>query len=359
MTASTKIVPVILSGGAGTRLWPLSRPGNPKQLHSLGGDVTMLQATALRVADAELFDPPIVVGSAGLADAVEAQLASCGVAPGRLIFEPEGRNTATAVALAALDAGDDAVLLVMPSDHLIADGDAFVAAVKRGLPAAQDGWLVTFGIHPETPETGYGYIRRAEALAPGLFRAERFVEKPDRETAQRYVDEGCYDWNGGIFLFRADALLAELARQAPDILDPVRRAVAEAKRDGNGLRPESGAFAAARAQSIDHAVMEGAERVAVVPVQMGWSDVGSWDALYEAGEADAEGNVAAGEVTALDTRGCLLRSDGPRVVAIGVEDLVVVATADAVLVVPRGQTQRVREAVERLKAERQFRTGAR
>ena len=350
MTAGARIVPVILSGGAGTRLWPLSRPARPKQLHRLAGDLTMLQATAMRVGDPALFEAPIVVGSAALADEVEAQLGPCGVVPSRIILEPEGRNTGPAVALAALEAGDEALLLVMPSDHLIADPDAFVAAIRTGLRAAQQGWLVTFGIRPDRAETGYGYIRRAEQIEPGVFRAERFVEKPDAATAARYLAEGGHDWNGGIFLFRAEAFLAALARHAPGILEPAQQAAAGAARDGVRMRPESAAFARAEARSIDHAVMEKAEQVAVVPVEMGWSDVGSWDALYETGAPDADGNVASGDVLALDTKGSLVASEGPLVVTIGVEDLIVVATGDAVLVAPRGQSQRVKEAVEALKA---------
>ena len=217
---------------------------------------------------------------------------------------------------------------------------------------AREGWLVTFGIRPESPETGYGYIRRGRAMADGVFEVDGFVEKPDRKTAERFLAEGGHDWNGGIFLFRAERLLAALSEHAADILAGVEAAIGEAKRDGDRLLPEPAAFARVRSQSIDHAVMEKADRIAVVPVQMGWSDVGSWDALYEIGQPDGSGNVATGDVLALDTRGSLLRSDGPLVVAIGVEDLVVVATPDAVLIAPRGQTQRVREAVDQLKARR-------
>ena len=344
------IVPVILSGGAGTRLWPLSRPGRPKQLHRLGGDETMLQATVTRASDPDLFEAPIVVGSFALADEVEAQLNACGIAPQLLILELEGRNTAPAIALAAAASDIDALLLVMPSDHLIADREAFLGAIRAGAAAAEQGWLVTFGIRPEAAETGYGYIRRAEEIAPGVFRAERFVEKPDRATAETYIEDGRYDWNGGIFLFRADVLLDALSTHAPDILEAARKSVAQAERKGHRLRPDRDVFSRARNQSIDHAIMEKAERVAVVPVRMGWSDVGSWDALFEAGDANDEGNVVSGDVTALDTKGSLLASEGPLIVTIGVEDLIVVATGDAVLVVPRGQSQRVKEAVDALKA---------
>jgi len=347
--ADERIIPVILSGGAGTRLWPLSRSANPKQLHRLGGETTMLQAAALRAADPTLFSAPMVVGSAALADAVEAQLRACGVEPAALILEPTPRNTAAAVALAAVEGGE-ALMLVMPSDHLVADVEAFRAAVRAGSAAARKGWLVTFGIRPEFAETGYGYIQRAEAIEPGVYRAERFVEKPDRATAERYLSEGCYDWNGGIFLFRADAMRAALERHAPDILEPVEQALAAANRDGNRWTPERSAFERARSESIDHAVMEKAERVGVVPVQMGWSDVGSWDALYAVGPGDAGGNVLRGEVEALDTRRSLVATEGPVVVTIGVEDLIVIATGDAVLVARRGESQRVKDAVELLKS---------
>jgi len=347
---SARIRPVILSGGAGTRLWPLSVPARPKQLHRLAGETTMLQATAARVADGGRFSAPFVVAGVGHADEVAAQLEAAGAGADRLIVEPAGRNTAAAIALAALEAEPDELLLVMPSDHDIADVGAFLQAVGTAAPLAQKGWLVTFGIRPDRPETGYGYIRRGADVAPGAFAAERFIEKPDRDTAAAFIADGSYDWNGGIFLFRADAVLAALEGHAPDIANSVREAVRRARRDGSQVAPDAEAFGRVRSQSIDHAVMEKAERIAVVPVEMGWSDVGSWDALYEAGEPDADGNVTSGEVTALDTRGCLLRSNGLRIVTIGVEDLVVVATADAVLVVPRGQSQRVREAVARLNA---------
>ena len=342
------IIPVILSGGAGTRLWPLSRPQRPKQLLALIGEATMLEDTARRVADPALFAPAIVVASAAHADEVEAQVERLGT----LILEPEPRNTAPAITIASLIASPDDLLLVLPSDHLIADEAAFRAAVEAAVPAANEGWLVTFGIKPERPETGYGYIMRGDPISPGVHRVESFVEKPDAATAAAYIADGRYDWNGGIFLFRAGIYLGALSVHAPEILAAAQAAMAEAGKERRRIHPNAGHFRASPAQSIDYAVMEKAERVAVVPVAMGWSDVGSWDALYEVAAKDADGNAAAGDLVSIGSSGCLIRSDGPVVAAIGVEDLVIVATGDAILVVPRGQSQRVREAVEALQAKR-------
>jgi mannose-1-phosphate guanylyltransferase/mannose-1-phosphate guanylyltransferase/mannose-6-phosphate isomerase len=339
------IRPVILSGGAGIRLWPLSTPERPKQLLALAGERTMLQMAAQRVCDESLFEAPWVVTSARLADEIEAQFASCGLREPTLILEPAARNTAPAVALAALEAAAQTLLLVMPSDHLIRDTDAYIAAVTSAAPHARDGWMVTFGIAPDRPETGYGYIKRGAPLSPGLWRAERFVEKPDLETAQAFLAGGGHDWNGGIFLFSAGAYVEALERFAPDILASVRQSLAGAARDGRRISPDAAAFAACRSQSIDHAVMEHSDRIAVAPVSMGWSDLGSWDSLYETGAPDGEGNVLAGEVLALDARDCLLRSEGPLLVAIGVEDVSVIVADGAVLVVKRGQAQRVKEAL--------------
>jgi mannose-1-phosphate guanylyltransferase len=346
--ASTPLIlPVILSGGAGTRLWPLSRAKRPKQMLALTGAETMLAMTARRVADPALYAAPVVVAPAEQAEAVEAEVAAAAT----LILEPCARNTGPAIALAALNAAPEDVLLVLPSDHLIKDVDAFGAAVRKGLPLAAAGWIVTFGMAPDRAETGYGYIKRGQSLADGVFAAERFVEKPDAGTAARFIEQGGHDWNAGIFLMRADALIDGLDRHAPAILAAARAAVAGQTRQGRRVRPDPAAFGEAPARSIDHALMERAERVAVVPAAVGWSDIGSWAALHAAGGGDENGNVVEGPVIALDASGCLIRSEGPLVAAIGVEDLVIVATGDAVLVVPRAQSQRVREAVERLGTE--------
>jgi len=340
VNAGARIVPVILSGGAGTRLWPLSTPERPKQFHALTGTETMLRMTAARVADRMRFAPPIVVASAANADAIDAQLDDIGA----LILEPVGRNTAPAIALAALRARTDELLLVMPSDHVIADPGAFQAAIDRAAAAAAQGWLMTFGIAPDRPETGYGYIKRGAALGDGAFAVERFVEKPDSATAAAYLAAGGHDWNGGIFLFRAADLLAGLEAHAPDILAATRQALAAGQNDGRRITPDPALFAAVRAQSIDHALMEKHDRVGVAPVAMGWSDLGSWDALYALGGKDAGGNAASGPARLIDTSGTFVHSTGPRIVTVGVSDLIVVATGDTVLILPRGESQRVREA---------------
>lgn len=344
------IIPVILSGGSGTRLWPLSIAARPKQLLPLTDERTMLQLTALRVAGKDGFAPPIVVANAQHADEIDRQLAAIGCVGAALILEPAGRNTAPAIALAALAAPADALVLAMPSDHLIREPEAFLAAVQAARAAAEQGWLVTFGIAPDRPETGYGYIRQGPEVAPDVRRADRFLEKPDAATAAALVADGNHFWNAGIFLFRADTYLAALSLHAPDVLQAARAAHAAGRREAGRFLPDAQAFARSPSISIDYAVMEKAERVAVVPVSMGWSDIGSWDALHELGEKDARDNLVSGDALAIDSANCLLRSDGPTIITVGVEDLIVVASKEAVLIVPRSQSQRVREAVEALAA---------
>ena len=350
MTSSHRIIPVILCGGAGTRLWPVSQRTWPKPLVALTGPETMLQATAARTADLQRFEPPIIVTAAAYADAAERQLDEAGTPPQLTIVEPCARNTAAAIALAAMNAPADSLLLVLPSDHVIGDKVAFAAAIEAGAAAAADGWLVTFGVTPDRPETGYGYIRQSEAIADGAFRVERFAEKPDFATAQAWLDQGGWSWNAGIFLMRARHFLDALAEHDRDIFASVEAAVAGQAQTARKIDPDGAALARSPSRSVDHAVMEHSRKVAVVPVEMGWSDVGSWEAVHAIGTPDEAGNVVTGDVVSLGSQDCLIRSDGPTIVAIGVSDLVIVATKDQLLVVPRSQSQRVKEAAELLQA---------
>ncbi len=347
--STTLITPVILSGGSGTRLWPLSRAKKPKQLLALTGERTMLQMTVGRCLDPAAFGPAIIVTNASHAEEIAIQMRDCPTAA--IILEPAGRNTAPAIALAAIEADSEATLLVMPSDHVIEDLPAFHAAIEAAMPLVRDGWLVTFGITPDKPETGYGYIRRGETIAQGVQKVDAFVEKPDLERATAYLAAGNYSWNGGIFLFRADAYLAALGEYEPAMVAAARAALDGADRDGLLIRPERDAFLSSPSESIDYAVMEKAPRVAVVPVEMGWSDVGSWDALHTLGSSDGQGNVLHGDIVAIDTSGCLIRSEGPVITTVGVHGLIVVATRDAVMILPRGSSQDVKKIVEELKAK--------
>nr|WP_275672427.1 mannose-1-phosphate guanylyltransferase/mannose-6-phosphate isomerase [Thermomonas alba] len=346
----TKLQPVLLSGGSGTRLWPLSREAYPKQFLPLADEVTMLQATWRRVAP--LADAaPIVVAGEDHRFLVAEQLRQIGAPTPAILLEPAGRNTAPAIAAAALQAmaaGDDPLLLVLPSDHVVRDLAAFRAAVRAAMPAAEAGRLVTFGIVPAAPETGFGYIQAApgEGVRPVL----RFVEKPDAATARAYLDAGGYYWNSGMFLLRASRYLDELQRFRPDILAAVRAAFAAAARDGDFIRLDKTAFAACPSDSIDYAVMEKTDAAAVLPVDIGWNDVGSWSALWEVSAQDADGNAHHGDVIAIDSRNSYAYAR--RLVAlVGVDDLVVVETDDAVLVARKDRVQQVKDVVARLKDE--------
>ena len=349
------IHPVILSGGSGTRLWPLSREHFPKQLLPLAGERSMIQETALRAREAGLA-APIVVCNAEHRFAIAEQMRAAGVAPAALLLEPVARNTAAAVAaaaahLAATGAPEGDMLLVLPSDHVILDRPAFAAAVARAATAAGLGRLVTFGIEPTAPETGYGYISAGVALAgaPGAHDVARFVEKPDLATAQGYLAAGGWSWNSGMFLFPLGAFRAELAAHAPDVARAAAAAVAGAARDLDFVRLDREAFAAAPSISIDYAVMEKTRLAAVVPASLGWSDVGSWSALWEIGARDADGNLAQGDVLSERTRNSYLRAEHGLLAAVGIEDTIVVALKDAVLVASRDEAQHVKAIVDRLK----------
>jgi mannose-1-phosphate guanylyltransferase/mannose-6-phosphate isomerase len=351
------IHPVILSGGSGTRLWPMSRTLYPKQLLSLLGRESLLQQTVRRVAGRAGFAPPLLVANEEHRFIIAEQLREISVSPGALVLEPVGRNTAPAACIAALaltETEPDPLMLVMPSDHTIGDLDAFGVAVGRAAAAAQAGALVSFGITPQRPETGYGYIRRGAQLdgVESVFVVAEFVEKPGPAQAKEYISSGEHSWNSGIFMFPAKLYLDELERLRPEIVAACREALAEARRDSDFIRLGKDAFTACVADSIDYAVMEHTRRAAVVPVSMGWSDVGSWDALWELGSKDQHGNSIHGEVVAEATRNCYLRSEAGLVAAVGVEDLVLVATDDAVMVAPRNRTQEVKNLVARLVRER-------
>lgn len=337
------ITPVILSGGGGTRLWPMSTRERPKQFLALTGEETMFQMTVGRVTDRTRFAPPIIVGNAAHAATIEAQLAEIGVSDAVLMLEPAARNTAPAIALAAIAVEDKtSSLLVMPSDHVILDPAAFEAATGALLPLVNDGWLATFGITPTAPETGYGYIQMAEPLSDTVSRVARFVEKPDAARAAEMIASGDHVWNGGIFLFRADIFLGALSAHAPDMLAASQAAMDAARHDRNRIYPDEQAFAACPADSIDYAVMEKAERVAVAPVAMGWSDVGSWDALHELRSKDDAANSSIGEVRLTEANGNLIHADGIRVSVHGVDDLIIVANGKEVLILPRGKSQHVK-----------------
>lgn len=337
------IIPVILSGGGGTRLWPMSTPQTPKQFLALTGKYTMFQLTALRVKDRDSFAAPIIVANVTHAGLVEAQLTEIGINDATILLEPCARNTAPAIALAALTVkSPDAVLLVMPSDHVITDEPAFHAATSALLPQVVAGWLATYGITPTGPETGYGYIQMGDKIASGVQSVNCFVEKPNATRAAEMIAAGDYVWNGGIFLFRADMYLDSMAKFTPEMAKAAAAAMASAERTGNLVCPHHDSFAACPSDSIDYAIMEKASEVAVAPVSMGWSDVGSWDALHALGTTDEAGNVASGSVRIDQSNNNLIHADGVRISVHGIDDLLIVANGKEVMIMPRGTSQNVR-----------------
>ena len=364
------ILPVILSGGAGTRLWPLSRELYPKQLLPLASELTMLQETSSRLSGLADIGAPVIVCNDAHRFMVAEQMRQLGQAPAAIILEPCGRNTAPAVAIAALHArqnNEDPLLLVLPADHLIADVEKFQHVVTQATVAAKDGALVTFGIVPTTPETGYGYIRAGQAWqTPEMtnsndqgrltndhtaYAVAEFVEKPDLATAEKYLASGNYYWNSGMFLFRASRFLEELERFRPDILAACENTFGSLQKDLDFLRLDGDAFAACPSDSIDYAVMEKTDRAVVYPLAAGWNDIGAWSALWDVKPHDAVGNVLQGDVVVADAKNCYLQASRRLVAAVGVEDLVVVETADAVLVAARDKVQDVKLIVEQLKKQ--------
>lgn len=352
------MIPVVLSGGSGTRLWPVSRKTHPKQFWPLASQHSMLQETCQRLKDHADTEDPIVVCNTEHRFFVAHQLEEQGFSEASIILEPVGRNTAPAVAVAALHAlkthqdgkKQDPVLLILPADHVIEDIPAFHQILQKGEQLAEQGHLVTFGIVPTGPETGYGYIQGGEHLndsSQGM-KISRFVEKPDRNTAQSYIDAGDFFWNSGMFMFRASRYLEELAKFAPEMEEAARESYRQSTQDLDFIRLDTQAFEKCPGDSVDYAVMEHTANGVVIPLDAGWNDVGSWSALWEIGEKDEAGNVQMGDVLALDSSNCYLRSEGRLLATVGIEDMVVVDTPDVVLVAPRDQVQKVRDIVGRL-----------
>ncbi|MCI5107461.1 MAG: mannose-1-phosphate guanylyltransferase/mannose-6-phosphate isomerase [Pseudomonadales bacterium] len=350
------LYPVILAGGVGSRLWPLSRAAQPKQFTCFPGQqYSLFQATLQRLEGLPDLADPIVVCNAEHRFLVAEQLRQLGLSSAHIMLEPVGRNTAPAVAMAAHWAQQQdaaAQLLVLPADHAIRDTTVFQSAVKSAAELAAGGKLLTFGIVPGSPETGYGYIKRGESLADeNAFEVARFVEKPDLETAKSYLASGDYLWNSGMFLFRASDFLDELGSHAEDIASACHQAFAGLVSDEDFLRLPEAEFAACRSDSIDYAVMEKTGRAAVLPLDAGWSDLGAWDALWEAAEADAQGNVFSGDVLASEVENSYIQAGSRLVAAVGLKDSIVVETADAVLVADRHQAQAVKKIVEQLQQQ--------
>jgi len=351
--SSGRIHPVILSGGSGTRLWPLSRRSFPKQLLPLTGERTLLQETASRVSAPAVFAPPLILCNDEHRFIIAEQLRSVDIEPLAIALEPVARNTAPAIAAAAAiveEHDPEGILLVLPSDHVIRDVEAFLESVDIAVEAARRGHLTTFGLVPQHPETGFGYIRRGTPLEnlPGAAAVAEFVEKPDAERAESFLASGEYAWNSGMFVFPVSPLLAEFERLEPDLLAACRDAVAKATRDLTFTRLDAIAFRDAKSISIDHALMERTEGAAIVTADIGWNDIGSWAALWEIGEKDDRGNVSLGDVVLRDVENSYIRSERRLISAIGVRDLVIVETDDAILVTPRDRAQEVKEVVAEL-----------
>ena len=343
------LIPVILSGGSGTRLWPLSQASRPKQLLSLIGERSLLQQTVQRAQNVVPDSPIMVVCNQEHRFQVAEQLQQIGVSGAKILLEPFGRNTAPAIALAALEAlnsDQDVTLLVLPSDHLLKNVNAFEQAVKVAFKEASQGALMTFGINPDNPATGYGYIRASGA---GVGEVVQFTEKPDEDTAKKYLAAGNYYWNSGMFLFTAQAYLEGLAEHAPGIHDACLAAHSEMQRDADFAWIPKAEFQVCPSDSIDYAIMEKTSCAKVVPLDAGWSDLGSWQSLWQAAEKDQNGNVLSGEVLLHDSQNCYIHSESGLVGAVGVSDIVVIQSREAVLVVPKGRSEEVKKIVDQLK----------
>lgn len=350
------LYPVILSGGSGTRLWPLSRAALPKQLLPLLSEQTLFQETVKRIADLPNSAAPLIVCNQEHRFMIAEQLRSINIKPNAILLEPVGRNTAPAIAIAALAIqrqDPNGLMLVLPADHLIRDEPAFHTAVAQAAQIAAQGYLATFGIVASSPETGFGYIRQGTAIAghPQTFQVREFVEKPNLATAEQYVASGEYYWNSGMFLFQAQDLIDELRRLRPDILSACEAALDQAKNDLDFVRLDPTAFAACPSESIDYAVMEHTQKAVVVPADINWSDIGAWNSIWEVSTKDAHHNVTRGDVMIEDASHNLIRAESRLVVALGVENLMIIETADAILVAPKDRAQDVKLIVDKLKAQ--------
>lgn len=349
------IVPVILAGGSGTRLWPLSREFYPKQLINMYNQHTMLQNTVIRLNDMDGMDAPLIVCNDVHRFMTAEQLHQMDVKPRAIILEPAAKNTAPAIALAAIQltaqAGDP-VMLVLPADHRINDVPAFHRGIQKGKTLADDGYLITFGIVPDTPETGYGYIQKGDSLDDTVCRIQRFVEKPDLNTARSYLDSGDYCWNSGMFMFKASAILKELEAHAPDMVNTCKKAVTQGRQDLDFFRVDPAVFDQVAADSIDYAVMEKTGRGVMVSLDAGWNDLGSFDALWQTEQKDTRDNVIKGDVLIHDVNGSYINAQSRLVAAVGMDAVVVVETRDAVLVAPRDRVQDVKKIVNQLKSQR-------
>ena len=348
------IIPVILSGGSGTRLWPLSRKQYPKQYLSLAGDNTMLQETILRLSGLDNLADPIIVCNADHRFLVAEQCQQIDIASPTILLEPVGRNTAPAIAAAALQSingSDDAVLLVLSADHVIQDVDAFHQAINIASQQAQEGKLATFGIVPTDANTGYGYIKSSADSNDGAHKVEEFVEKPDLKTAESYLEQGNYLWNSGMFMFKATTLIDELTTHSPEIVTSVNNAVNNAEQDLDFIRLDKQAFESSPSDSIDYALMEKSDNVVVVPLDAQWNDIGSWSALHDIGIKDTNGNVIQGDVFTEETTNTYIHANHHMVATIGVQDLVIVDTPNATLIATKDKAQEVKKIVEQLQQQ--------